>query len=166
MSQLSDQELKLIYHHGPLYMRTLFSDDSPLCRQHEGLNRSHIQAIVFLKMHGRAMMSALAAFLGLEKGSFTPVANRLLDWGYVEKVADPADKRKGFLQLTPAGHDFAQELEVDRIRIFEERLACLSRGERRAFFQHLDSLQELLIRMQGSQATTFAAHLTRPDGRP
>jgi DNA-binding MarR family transcriptional regulator len=158
MGSLTNEELKLIFHHIPLYSHTLFSADSPVFREHEGLNMTHIHAVVFLKINGQGMMSTIANFLSLEKGSFTPVANRLINWGYVVKVPDDQDKRKIFLQLTPEGLIFASRLKDEQVAIFEQAIGRLSRSEQKAFFQNLTRMNDLLMKMRGDQG----GHLPGP----
>lgn len=150
---LNDSELRLIFHHVPFFSLTFFHEDLAIFKEHEGLRNPHISAIMFLKINGPSPMSRVARFLGLEKGSFTPIANRLLDWGYVSREADEQDKRKTLLVLTESGLEFARRARAERSQLFASQISRLSPTQRKQFFKSLLTIEELLITITGIQFT-------------
>ena len=150
MVPMNESELKMIFQLLPLFSRTFFRGSSAVLADHEGISRQHVHAVMFLRMNGPSPMSTVARFLDLEKGSFTPIANRLIEWGYVERQSDDSDRRKSLLQLTPSGKDFASRLQDERSRKFSSQLEKLSNAQRRQFFQTLDRLEALLKLMNAS----------------
>lgn len=149
MEQLSDRELKLIFHHIPFFSHTFFQDDPAVFREHEGMNQPHVHAVIFLKMNGPSAMSTVARFLDLEKGSFTPVANRLISWGYVTRELDCVDRRKSLLQLTDSGREFAARIRAVRSAHFTAQVGKLSSAQRKQFFASIAQIQQLLAKING-----------------
>ena len=73
------------------------------------LNQTHIKTLMTLKFEGENPMSVISDKLNLEKGSFTPVANSLIDLGLIEKTPDCKDKRVYNLHLTEKGEVFSTD---------------------------------------------------------
>ena len=147
MEQLSDQELKTIFQHVPFFTRVFFEDNSTTLSDLKGINTPHIHAVIYLKLNGPSAMSTVARFLGLEKGSFTPIANRLLEWGFVTRELDDKDHRRFLLQLTDSGREFANRLRVERSGHFAAQIDKLSSSQRKQFFKALTQIQQLLVKI-------------------
>jgi DNA-binding MarR family transcriptional regulator len=152
MEQLTDQELKLVFHHIPFFSHVFFQDDSAVIREHEDMNKPHVHAVIYLKMNGPSAMSTVARFLNLEKGSFTPIANRLINWGYVTRELDHEDHRRFLLQLTDSGREFANRLRIERSEHFATQIDKLSSTQRKQFFAALAQIQQLLTKINGQPA--------------
>jgi len=88
-------------------------------------------------------MKALGQKVGLEKGSFTTVANHLIQQGYVVSQKDPKDKRITILTLTPKGAEKAKELDAFLNNHLEAKLSPLDSEEREGLQQLLDHLQRI-----------------------
>lgn len=161
--ELSEREMKLVFHLIPAFSQAFFEGHGESFGDLEGLNKTHVHAVVYLKIHGPSAMSTVARFLGLEKGSFTPIANRLLEWGFVTREVDPEDRRRQVLQLTDLGREFAERLRERRGARFREQVDKLSKMERRQFFQALERLEALLVKMNDGAVTGHGMHRTRPD---
>jgi DNA-binding MarR family transcriptional regulator len=65
-----------------------------------GIGRSDLRALNLLE-HGPVAAGALAATLSLSSGAVTALVDRLVHAGYVERVADPGDRRRVLVQLRP-----------------------------------------------------------------
>jgi len=151
MEQLTDQELKLVFHHIPFFTH-VFLDGSTVIREHEDMNKPHVHAIIYLKINGPSAMSTVARFLGLEKGSFTPIANRLIHWGYVTRELDQEDHRRFLLQLTDSGVEFANRIRRERSEHFAAQVDKLNGTQRKQFFAALAKIQQLLTKINGQPA--------------
>lgn len=153
MDHLTDLEMRLIFHHIPHFTSTFFREDLAIFKKHNELRNTHVYAIMFLKINGPSPMSKVAQFLGLEKGSFTPIANRLINWGYIVRENDSFDKRKSLLVLTDSGREFAIEVRSARSHKFSDQVEKLSSAERKQFFSSLQRLQDLLESINGHSFT-------------
>jgi len=160
---LSEREMRLVFHLIPAFSHAFFEGHGEAFGDLEGLNKTHVHAVVFLKIHGPSPMSAVARFLGLEKGSFTPIANRLLEWGFVTREVDPEDRRRQVLRLTDPGREFAERLRERRGARFREQVDKLTKAERRQFFQALERLEGLLAKMNDGVTIGHGMHRMRPD---
>ena len=66
-----------------------------------GINRTDGKIIDILDQHGRMSAGELARHSALTTGAVTAVIDRLERAGYVRRVADPADRRRVLVELTP-----------------------------------------------------------------
>ncbi|MTI66587.1 MAG: winged helix-turn-helix transcriptional regulator [Firmicutes bacterium] len=98
-----------------------------------GLNKTHIKTLLFLNFEGSCPMNLLSKKVNLEKGSFTPVAEKLINIGYLEKVKFPNDKRKSLLQLTPLGDEFITNHRNKHLSYVRSILSKLDENERETY---------------------------------
>ncbi|MDD2533826.1 MAG: MarR family transcriptional regulator [Eubacteriales bacterium] len=150
MDQLTDLEIRLLFHHVPFFSATFFQEDANVFKEHDEIRHTHVHAVIYLKINGPSPMSKVAQLLGLEKGSFTPIANQLISWGYIEREIDPTDKRKSMLKLTESGCDFAIRVRAARSQMFSAQIDKLSTTERKQFFAAMQKMQDLLATINGN----------------
>jgi len=111
------------------------------------LNHTHTKAMIFLKFEGEKPMSAVSKKLNLEKGSFTPVANHLIELGYIEKVPDPKDKRVYNLRLLESGEKLTNEIITKHNSFANKMLEHLTEEEKKNYFVAIQLINELTLRM-------------------
>jgi DNA-binding MarR family transcriptional regulator len=112
------------------------------------LNHTHVKAMIFLNFQGEQPMSAVSMKLNLEKGSFTPVANHLLELGYIARILDPKDKRVYNLRLLESGKLITNEI-IEKHNIFANKmLEHLTEDEKKNYFEAIGLVNELTLRMQ------------------
>ena len=92
----------------------------------ENLNFTHVRTMITLKFEGPCAMSAVSEKMGIEKGSFSPVAHHLIDLEYIEKYQDEKDKRVYLLSLTQEGKEFAENVIKDQILFIEQEINTFS----------------------------------------
>lgn len=112
------------------------------------LNHTHLRTMIFLKFQGEKPMSAVSYRLNMEKGSFTPVANHLIELGYIERVPDPRDKRVYNLRLLESGEKITNEIIAKHNVFAYKMLERLSEEERKSYFTAIELINELTVRMQ------------------
>lgn len=73
--------------------------------QRVGLGATDYQALNLLQLRGPQSPGQLSAALGLTTGATTRLIDRMVEAGYVQRGADPSDRRKVTVSLrgTPAG---------------------------------------------------------------
>ncbi len=75
-----------------------------------GINRTDARCLDLLHEQGRMSAGALAQQSGLTSGAITAVIDRLERAGWARRVADPADRRRVLVELTPAATEGTEEL--------------------------------------------------------
>jgi DNA-binding MarR family transcriptional regulator len=75
-----------------------------------GINRTDGKCVDILEQHGRMSAGELAHESGLTTGAVTAVIDRLARAGYVQRVADPSDRRRVLVELTSHAREQIEEL--------------------------------------------------------
>jgi len=94
----------------------------------EDLNATHFRTLMYLEHHGPACMTQAGRHVGLEAGSFTPVADRLVEKGLVERLPDPDDRRRTLLSITPEARPVVEGIRTAMRDHFARRLSVLDDG--------------------------------------
>jgi DNA-binding MarR family transcriptional regulator len=121
-----------------------FKDFLSDCRLPEGLNHTHMMAMLNLRFCGSSSMCDLSRKLNLEKGSFTPVAARLSRLGYVDKVQSDRDKRIFELRLTEKGAAATEAFAQAHIAYIDRQTKALPEADRQRFFRAVAFLDRCL----------------------
>ena len=66
--------------------------------------------LVLLEREGEVMMSALAHSMGITTAAMTGVADRLVKYGYIQRVYDPSDRRIIKVRVTTKGTNVVKKL--------------------------------------------------------
>jgi len=90
---------------------------------------SQIRVLFFLKGHGENTMSTLAHHLHISRPNLTPIIDKLLEDGYVERNASSKDRRILLISLSEKGWGFLEEMNKMVIENFKERIKSLSDEE-------------------------------------
>jgi DNA-binding MarR family transcriptional regulator len=147
MEKLSSGNIQMFLEFIYLYHNTFFNRVTYTDYYNQGLNKAHLKSLMYLYIHNGGTMTEVSRCVALEKGSFTPVADKLVKLGYIEKTRVGGDKRKSFLKLTPQGTAYAKLIKQVHIEYFEEQLSNLSDRERSDFIKSLTTVYDLLIKM-------------------
>src|SRR5262245_42858226 len=67
-----------------------------------GLNTTDLECLDLIFLRRQATAGALSAATGLSSGATTALIDRLAAAGYVERLADPADRRRVQVRVKPA----------------------------------------------------------------
>ena len=108
----------------------------------EGLNFTHLKAMLILRFHGNLTMSDLSRMLVIAKGSFTPVAAKLIERGYIRKEQVAEDKRVYNLVLTDTGTELTSRFKDEHWAFMTELLDHLPPEQRSDYFEHINRLNE------------------------
>lgn len=110
------------------------------------LSGPQVSALAVVVHAGRIRMSDLAALEEVSRPTITRVAAELQALGLIERAADPADARVGWLSATPAGRARLAEGQTRRIAPLAEAMAGLSRQERETLGAAAELLEGLVDR--------------------
>ncbi|MET8981522.1 MarR family transcriptional regulator [Streptomyces sp. NPDC004539] len=82
-----------------------------------------------LGRYGEMRMTHLAELLAVDMSVSSRHVAHLVEHGWIERAADPADKRSRILRLTPAGRQKLAELSRRSVELLAERLGDWSEAD-------------------------------------
>ena len=139
-------------------------------RRSWGLTAHEWHAVVVLWDNGRMTMSQLGDRIPLSRAAVTTLSDRLQSLGLIERLADPGDRRRILLTVTPKA-----EAEFERVHAEWNRLAeklATDLGEERwgvvvdALSDLRDSSKELSEQLRAEAKTKSQARAQRKPARP
>lgn len=107
-----------------------------------GASRSTYSSLASLEEFGPQSQADLGRRLGLDRKNVSELAAGLEREGFIERAADPDDRRRKRLRITPAGRELLDELHLAITEAQEGLLAVLSPAERAELVRLLGLLLE------------------------
>jgi DNA-binding MarR family transcriptional regulator len=138
-----NSDLMLVYELSHKYRDTFIKDFEDNYETPEYLNKTHLRTLLYIKFEQNPKMSLISGKMGLEKGSFTPVAQKLIELGYITKNKTDKDKRKSILLLTEKGKRTANEYEKAHLEYLEEKLSVLEEDDRKSLMDAFETILEI-----------------------
>lgn len=114
------------------------------------LTRAQWRALKATSRHEGLSQSELAEYLDMEAIPVGRVIDRLEKTGFVERRADPSDRRRWRLYLTPKAHAVVDEMEVIAGELRDDSLRGIERND-------LDTLMSVLNQIKENLATLDAS---------
>ena len=111
--------------------------------------RSDFAVLAALEEYGALSQADLGRRLGLDRNEVSGIVTRLASGRYVDRQADPADRRRNVVTLTESGKRHLEEIQRHADAAQDELLAGLDPAERR---QLNELLAKLLSRHRGQSA--------------
>lgn len=134
-----------------LLHKTLMSDFQPDTGTGD-LNRTHWRTLMHIAESGPDCMKGICRQVGLEAGSFTPVADRLIEKGLLERYQDPDDRRRILLRLTAAGESAGTKMREFMNVHFSMRLSVLDEVELTELAAALNTIRHINMKLQGTDS--------------
>ncbi|MDC7223246.1 MAG: MarR family transcriptional regulator [Spirochaetales bacterium] len=125
-----------------LLMKKIMTGFSP-DMEPSGLNVTHHRTLLLLENRGDLCMKEICCDLGIEAGSFTPVADKLTEKGLLVRIPDSRDRRRTLLSLTEEGRVFTDELKGKMGEYMTRRLAHLESEQVDRFLEALQVIDEV-----------------------
>ena len=100
------------------------------------------QFFAMARLHemGKLSQNRLGRLAAMDPATIQGVIRRLHERGFIERLADPTDRRRMVLSLSPLGQETVMRLVKDANRIGDEILAPLSADEQGLFLGLLKRL--------------------------
>jgi len=114
-----------------------------------GLTVAQFDALANLYVGDGISQQQLAARLLVTKGNVTGLLNRLVEHGWVERRADPDDRRAHRVLLTKRGRKIAKKALVTQRDLVDEMMGVLTQRQREQLRNTLDRLAERVVEMEG-----------------
>jgi MarR family transcriptional regulator for hemolysin len=114
------------------------------------LTRAQWRALKATSRHEGLSQSELAEYLDMEAIPVGRVIDRLEKTGFVERRADPADRRRWRLYLTPKAHAVVGEMEVIAGELRDDALRGIGRDDLDTLLSVLNRIKENLAPLDAS----------------
>ncbi len=95
-----------------------------------GTRRYHYSLLAALDEGGPASQAELSRRTVIDRSDMVAAINELVEQGYVERSADPADRRRNVVTMTPDGRRRLHQLDGLLAEVQDQLLAPLSLQER------------------------------------
>lgn len=106
------------------------------------LKPKHVALLCILRLRDAGSQMELAGLLGVAPSLVVLLADHLEERGAIQRVRDPADRRRQSLRLTETGLRLLASATEVAAELDEELAADLPAGDRAAFSTALDRLLE------------------------
>ena len=109
----------------PMLRKRLFRLD--VIKTQHGIPLSHAQVLAMLNDEGSMSVSEISQRLGIAKPNITPLVDRLIAEGLVDRVRDTEDRRIVNVVLQPAGQQKLEEIKaavVDQVNDWGKNLSA------------------------------------------
>ena len=130
----------------PLFMRKLFHG-FPFYESEFELNKTQQKTLHIIHYHKNTHMGEIAGHLNMEKGSFTPVVDALIEKGLIRRKRDKQDRRKVQLIITQKGLDFVVRFEEKMNNHIRDKITNLTEDDRKRFYRAIEDLNEIVEKM-------------------
>jgi DNA-binding MarR family transcriptional regulator len=120
-------------------IRELMAAEMPVLNEH-GLSMWGYTVLLALDESPVRTQAALAEAIGADKTRIIPVLDELQEQGYIERRADPDDRRVRLLEITDSGRAIKDNVQTAIQRNEERWLQTLSPDDRRVFLRVLQQL--------------------------
>lgn len=118
------------------------------------LTRSQWRALKSIRRREGLSQAELAEFLEMEPIAVGRVLDRLAAAGFVERRADPNDRRRWCLHLTAKAHAVTDDMEVLAAELRHEALAGVEQNDFEAFERVLAKIRANLAAIESSNQST------------
>jgi DNA-binding MarR family transcriptional regulator len=122
-------------------LRELMAAEMPVLNEH-GLTMWGYTVLLSLDQSPVRTQAALAEAIGADKTRIIPVLDELQDQGYIERRADPDDRRVRLLEITASGRAIKDAVQAAIQRNEDRWLHALAAEDRRIFLRVLQQLTQ------------------------
>jgi MarR family transcriptional regulator, transcriptional regulator for hemolysin len=133
----SSSNLGFLVHDVARFMRKRFEQHA----RGLGLTRSQWQALAYLSRNEGISQSGLADLLDVEPITLSRIVDRLVETGFVERMAHPSDRRVWCLRPTAAGRSKLEQVREPGNKTRSETLAGISEIDRARLIKTLAALR-------------------------
>jgi DNA-binding MarR family transcriptional regulator len=109
-----------------------------------GLSVAQLKGLMHVHHHGQSTVGELAHGLGLSMPAASELIDRLVELGYLERGANPLDRRQVLVELTPKAVAFSSQIHALRIAQLRAAFERLEPAERPTFVRSLRIFAEVL----------------------
>ena len=112
------------------------------------LSMSEERTLIFLFHEPDRSMTEYSRRLGITKGSFTTVVDRLCNRGYVYRDRMASDRRRQTIKLTPGGDEIARVIDQGYKDLISRKLALLDEEDIPELEQALKTIYQATMKLK------------------
>lgn len=133
----------------PLINKRLFHPMT--CLQETDLTPTHLHILITLDKIGPIHTTELGNRLSILKSNLTPLINKLIQHGLVERIHSTKDRRYIFLQITEKGHQLLIEKKQSMQSSLKIKLSVLDEVDLEELDRSLQAINSILSKLQADQ---------------
>jgi len=111
------------------------------------LNPSHHQILFMLDDLGEQSISYAVKALGIAKTNITPLVDKLVSEGLVDRHPHPSDRRFINICLTPLGKEYIEQIKKQLSIDFKEKLVGLGEEDLDLLMSSLSNIKDILAKL-------------------
>lgn len=100
----------------------------------------------FLNRQGETRMTDLAHFMGVTTAAMTGVVDRLVRYGYVERIYDSKDRRIIKVKMLANGQRLVRKINNQRRQMVIQIFGKISEADRQDYLRILTQIRDILVR--------------------
>lgn len=108
---------------------------------------SHMKVIIYLAHHGACSISETAKNLTISKPNMTPIIDKLIAEGMVNRYNDPDDRRILRIELTEKARDFIKKQEQIIKNNLAKKISSLDTGDLKALGDHVKGITDIILKV-------------------
>jgi len=129
----------------PLFKKKLIKPCT--CSDEDGLSPTHYQILFLLDDLGMLSVSEIARNLYVSKPNMTPLIQKLIDRGLVERLRNEEDRRYVNINLTQNGREFLEHHKTFILNGLKKKLSKLKEDELEKLSESLQHVREIISKL-------------------
>lgn len=109
---------------------------------------SHMKVIIYLARMGTSSISEVAKNLIISKPNMTPIIDKLISEGMINRYPDPNDRRVLRIELTDKANEFIKKQEQAIKNNLAEKISSLNSEDLEALGKHVTGITEIISKIE------------------
>ncbi len=111
------------------------------------LTSSNVQVLFILWEIRRSTVSDLSKHLHVSRPNMTPLIDKLVEYGLVERIQSESDRRVIDVSITPSGDELCLEIRDSMIETVQKRLTVLEEEDLTQLNESLNQIKSILMKV-------------------
>jgi len=143
LDEIMETLLKLL----PLMNKRFLREDEVF--KSENLFPSHIQILLVLSLCDQMTMSEISHKINVINSNLTPLVDKLIKLGYIERKPSEKDRRVVYISLTDSGFKYVERHKVYVRNYLNEKFDGLSDEKGRELNDHIKGVYDIIVECIG-----------------
>ena len=134
-----------LYLFFPLFRKKLFKHKKSL--NQKKMPHSYYHILKVLMIRGELPMSEIGRRVYISKSNMTSIIDKLVENGLAERLPDKNDRRVINITITPKGKDLLMNWRKHYNNDIKMNLSTLSDEDLKKFYESIENMKEILLKM-------------------